>query len=39
MHKIDTFLMNLTFALSFAICTGAALVVAYGLAKYTLHLI
>jgi len=39
MQKIDTLLMNLTYAVSLAICTGAALVVAYGLAKYTLHLL
>ena len=39
MSKIDAFLMNLTYAVSLAICTGAALVVAYGLAKHTLHLL
>jgi hypothetical protein len=39
MHKLDEYLMNLTFAVSLAICIGAALVVAYGLAKHTLHIL
>ena len=39
MHKIDEFLMNLTYAVTFVILGGIALVVAYGLAKHTLHLL
>jgi hypothetical protein len=39
MNKIDEFLMNLTYAVSFVILSSIALVVAYGLAKHTLHIL